>query len=173
MSHQPDLPYRPNVGLMILNRAGLVWIGRRLAGPDVRRAADAGLHGGWWQMPQGGIDEGETPAAAALRELTEETGMRTARILAESARWHAYDLPPHLMGRALGGRFRGQTQRWFLLRFLGDDSEIDIAPKDHDPEFDAWRWAAVDELAPAIVPFKRQVYDTVIAEFRPLVTPGN
>jgi putative (di)nucleoside polyphosphate hydrolase len=171
------LPYRRNVGIMVINGYGMIWIGRRIAtkpqpqGPW-STAAGAAKTGGWWQMPQGGIDDGEDPAKAALRELEEETGMRSASIVAESCHWHDYDLPPDLMGRALGGRYRGQTQRWFLLRFTGDDREIDINPTQHDPEFDAWRWAHLDELAPLIVPFKRQVYDLVIAEFRPHVRAG-
>ena len=157
-----NLPYRPCVGLMVLNAKGEVWIGRRLMRPDKEAP------GGSWQMPQGGIDAGEAPAAAALRELAEETGMRTARILAESRQWHSYDLPEPLIGRVWGGRYRGQTQKWFAIRFDGLDSEIDIAPSDHEQEFDAWRWAPLDDVLGLIVPFKRQVYGAVIAEFRRL-----
>ena len=154
------LPYRPCVGLMVLNVKGEVWIGRRIMRPDKEAP------GGSWQMPQGGIDAGEVPAAAALRELAEETGMRTARIIAESSRWHSYDLPAELVGRVWGGKFRGQTQKWFAIRFEGPDTEIDIAPPGHDPEFDKWRWAPIDDVQGLIVPFKRQVYGAVIAEFR-------
>jgi putative (di)nucleoside polyphosphate hydrolase len=167
------LPYRRNVGVMVINSQGLVWLGRRIpmsihhAGPRV----EAPKIGGWWQMPQGGIDDGEEPAAAALRELEEETGMRSASIIAESAHWHAYDLPVDLVGRALGGRYRGQTQRWFLLRFEGADSEINITPSAHDAEFDSWRWAQLDELPSLIVTFKRDVYRQVIEEFRAKVEP--
>jgi putative (di)nucleoside polyphosphate hydrolase len=156
------LPYRPCVGLMVINRAGLVWIGRRIGSPL------ASAPGGWWQMPQGGIDEGEEPAAAAMRELAEETGMRSGIIIGESRRWHPYDLPPELRGKTWGGRFRGQTQKWFAIRFTGEDSEIDIAPGDHDPEFDAWRWVPVGDVLALIVPFKRDVYADVLAELGPL-----
>ena len=164
MSHA-HLPYRPCVGLMVLNRAGHVWIGRRIGSPMHDGPA------GWWQMPQGGIDEGETPAEAALRELGEETGIRSGTIIGESHRWHSYDLPLGLLGRVWGGKFRGQTQKWFAIRFTGDDREIDIWPKDHDPEFEAWRWAPIDEVPALIVPFKRDVYTQVIAEFEPLAKP--
>ena len=163
MSH---LPYRPCVGLMILNRQGLVWIGRRI-GTAVK---DGTVN--WWQMPQGGIDDGETAEVAALRELTEETGMRSGRIIAASRDWHRYDLPPGLQGISWGGRYRGQTQKWFAIRFTGEDSEIDLTPPGgHEPEFDAWRWAPIDEVLALIVPFKRVVYDAVIVEFRPLAQP--
>ncbi len=156
------LPYRPCVGVMVLNTAGEVWIGRRTDRPDKE------MPGGWWQMPQGGIDPDEDPAAAARRELAEETGMRTVRILAESSEWHRYDLPPHLLGRIWGGRYRGQAQAWFAMRFEGPDSEIDLEPPGHEPEFDEWRWAPRDEVLALIVPFKRDVYGRVLAEFEPL-----
>ena len=159
------LPYRPCVGIMALNSAGMVWVGHRVGSPNQQ----SGKPGGWWQMPQGGIDEGEEPAAAALRELTEETGIRSARILGESREWHNYDLPSQLLGRTWGGRYRGQTQKWFAVTFTGQDDEIDIFPRDHEAEFDAWRWAPMAELMDLIVPFKRDVYTKVIAEFRHLV----
>jgi putative (di)nucleoside polyphosphate hydrolase len=150
-----DLPYRPCVGVTLINAQGLIWAGRRLDS-----TADA------WQMPQGGIDDGEKPRAAALRELEEETGITADQVkfLAKTHRWLTYDLPPELLGKVWGGKYRGQRQKWFLYRFDGDDSSIDIA-KDH-PEFAAWRWIAADELLASIVPFKREVYAQVIQSFR-------
>ncbi len=158
------LPLRPCVGLMVINAQGLVWVGRRFG---TFKDPPAGR----WQMPQGGIDEGEAPAEAAMRELAEETGMRSGHIIGESRTWYPYDLPTHLIGKVWGGRYRGQTQKWFAIRFTGDDCEIDIAPTDHEPEFDAWRWAPIDDVLALIVPFKRDVYTAVIAEFRPLTCP--
>lgn len=156
-----QLPYRRCVGIMLVNSAGKVWIGDRIGYSD-------DSHDTAWQMPQGGIDKGEEPATAALRELAEEAGTDKAEIVQESAHWYNYDLPQEIVGKALKGKFRGQTQRWFLLRFTGDDSDIDIAADDHQ-EFSAWRWADMDELADLIVPFKRAVYAQVIAEFRDTV----
>ena len=155
--------YRPNVGIMVLNRAGQVWIGHRTDAP-----ADLEGRGTWWQMPQGGIDASEDPARAALRELQEETGIRSVRIIGESAGWYTYDFPPSLPG-ALSGRYRGQQQKWFAVRFLGDDSEILLAQEGHRPEFDTWRWAGVEELPALVVPFKRDVYAQVVREFAALV----
>ncbi len=161
------LPYRPCVGVMVINRDGLIWVGRRIEATQRNEGS-----GNWWQMPQGGIDEGEDAAKAALRELEEETGIRSAEIIAEAPRPYVYDLPEELIGKAWGGRYRGQTQRWFAVRFIGDDREIDIRPrKGHEPEFDAWRWVPLDELVDLIVPFKRQVYEQVVAAFAPLVRP--
>jgi putative (di)nucleoside polyphosphate hydrolase len=151
--------YRRCVGVMLLNRDGLVFTGRRI----VREAGES------WQMPQGGIDAGEDLREAALRELHEETGISAVEVLAESAHWYAYDLPPDLVGVALRGRFRGQTQKWFAMRFLGRDSDIDLSV--HEPEFDAWRWTPLEELTQVIVPFKRQVYAQVVQEFRHLAVP--
>ena len=155
------LGYRLNVGIMVLNPLGLVWVGRRNDAPT-----DPEGPGTWWQMPQGGIDDGEDPAKAALRELREETGMRTVTPLAESRDWLTYDLPPELIGKAWGGRYRGQRQKWFAVRFDGDEAEIDIAPVGgHPAEFVAWRWARMADLPDLIVPFKREVYVKVLAEF--------
>ncbi|MBB3644648.1 putative (di)nucleoside polyphosphate hydrolase [Rhizobium sp. BK619] len=163
-----DLPYRPCVGVMILNRAGLVWAGRRI--PDGNSEYDGSPQ--LWQMPQGGIDKGEDPLDAAYRELYEETGIKTVTLLAEAKDWINYDLPPALIGIGLRGKFRGQTQRWFAFRFDGGDSEIAINPPPggHEPEFDAWEWKPMQELPSLIVPFKRAVYDQVIAEFQHLAT---
>ena len=150
------LPYRPCVGVMLIDRGG-----RILAGQRRDSAAPA------WQMPQGGIDAGETPLAAALRELGEEIGVGPdlVEVLAEAPDWLTYDLPPELVGKVWKGRWRGQTQRWFLMRFLGRDDQIDLATP--QPEFSAWRWMTAAELLDAIVPFKRDVYAKVIAAFRP------
>lgn len=157
------LPYRPCVGIMVLNRDGLVWVGRRIAEPDGEMAGAAQL----WQMPQGGIDAGEDPLEAARRELHEETGMRTVALIEEAPDWINYDLPPHLVGIALKGRFCGQTQRWFAFRFEGDDGEIaiDPPPGGHKAEFDAWDWKPMADLPDLIVPFKRGVYQAVVDAF--------
>lgn len=153
------LPYRPCVGAMILNPAGLVWIGHRFDAIDSEEA-----RGRWWQMPQGGIDEGENPAVAVFREVMEETSMRSLVIAAELPGWHNYDLPPALGGKMWGGKYKGQTQKWFALRFTGPDSEIDITVPGHKPEFDQWRWAKPADLLDVVVPFKRTVYEAVLAD---------
>ncbi len=159
-----DLPYRPCVGVMILNGDGLVWAGRRIADGNTEYDGSPQL----WQMPQGGIDKGEEPLEAAYRELYEETGMKTVSLLAEAPDWVNYDLPEHLIGIGLKGKYRGQTQRWFAFRFEGDESEIAINPPPggHAPEFDAWDWLPMEKLPELIVPFKRGVYEEVVAAFR-------
>jgi putative (di)nucleoside polyphosphate hydrolase len=160
------LPYRPCVGVMMLNRRGLVWSGRRIAEPDGEMAGTTRL----WQMPQGGIDRGEEPLAAALREAFEETGMQSLDLIAEAPGWINYDLPSSLVGVALKGKYRGQTQKWFAFRFNGDESEIRInpPPAGHAAEFDQWAWRPMHELPELIVPFKRKVYEQVVAAFRHL-----
>ena len=153
------LPYRPAVGIMLLNRGGLVFVGRRI---------DQTVEG--WQMPQGGIDEGETPAETGMRELKEEVGTDKAVILREMDGWLTYDLPKHLVGVAVHGRFRGQKQKWLAMRFTGTDGDIDI--RTAHPEFAAWKWLSLDELPRLIVPFKRDTYKKVIAAFRDLAKPA-
>jgi len=170
MVDRKHLPYRLCVGIMLFNAAGEVWLGHRF---DEPHGNDEG-RGTWWQMPQGGIDDGEDPRKAAHRELFEETCVRSAEIIGEASRWYNYDLPPHLIGKSWGGRFRGQTQRWFAMRFTGPDSEISVAaPPGHKPEFDAWRWAPVGEVLDLVVPFKRGVYENVLREFRGLGALGS
>jgi putative (di)nucleoside polyphosphate hydrolase len=158
MIDKKRLPYRPCVGIMLLNREGRVFAGRRAdhdGEPEGR--------GTWWQMPQGGLDEGEEPETAARRELAEETGVRSARFIARTRKWLTYDLPEELIGVAWEGRYRGQKQMWFAARFEGAESEIDIGPRDgHEQEFDAWRWVTLEELPSLVVPFKREVYLRVI-----------
>lgn len=158
-----DLPYRPCVGIMVLNAKGLVWAGRRISEGNSEYDGSPQL----WQMPQGGIDPGEDPETASLRELYEETGMKSVSLLAEASRWINYDLPEKLIGVGLKGKYRGQTQRWFAYRFEGDESEIAINPPPggHTAEFDAWEWKPMADLPELIVPFKRKVYEEVVAEF--------
>jgi len=146
--------------MMVLNRAGLVFVGRRTDGPEHVDATHV------WQMPQGGIDEDEDPYAAALRELYEETGIRSVQKLGEIADWLTYDLPREVVKTAWGGRYRGQKQKWFAMRFTGQDSEIDISARlGHKAEFDDWRWAQPAELPQLAVPFKRQIYLDVVRTF--------
>lgn len=153
------LPYRPCVGIMLVNRDGQVFVGKRIDNKE----------GDAWQMPQGGIDPGEDIEQAALRELGEETGVASdlVQFLARSRNEHFYDLPEQLVGRLWGGKYRGQRQTWFLARFLGTDSDINIATE--DPEFNAWRWTGPDTLVDLIVPFKKRLYRDVLAEFHDLI----
>ncbi len=162
-----SLPYRPCAGICVINRDGLVFIGRRTGGPEHLDAKHA------WQLPQGGIDEGEDPYPAALRELFEESNIRSVEKIGEIKDWLIYDLPAELVGHAWGGKYRGQKQKWYALRFTGDESEIDIAHPaggHHKPEFVAWRWAPMSELTKLVVPFKRPTYERIVKEFAPLAT---
>ena len=157
-----SLPYRPCAGMMVFNPAGLVFVGRRSSGLEHIDATHV------WQMPQGGIDDNEDPYKAALRELYEETNIRTVEKLGEIAEWLAYDIPRNIVGAAWGGKYRGQKQKWFAFRFTGSEGEIDILHPGggvHRPEFAEWRWVAMDELPELVVPFKRQTYERVVEEF--------
>lgn len=149
------LPYRPCVGLMVLNAQGKIFVAQR---NDMRSVA--------WQMPQGGVDKGEEPREAALRELEEEIGTGDAEILAESADWHSYELPRELVGKLWKGRYRGQRQKWFALRLRGGDETIDIETE--HPEFSAWKWADITEVVDMAVPFKRDLYRKIVEEFQHL-----
>lgn len=166
MSRNPDieaLPYRPCVGIALFNTAGRVWIGRRSD-----ENAEGEGEGHWWQMPQGGLDDGEDPYAAALRELYEETSVSSVSLIREAPGWLTYDLPPELVAVSWKGRYRGQKQKWFALRLEGKDSEIDVLHPGggkHSAEFTAWRWETLARLPDLIVPFKRGVYAEVVHAF--------
>ncbi len=153
----PPVGYRRGVGIMLFNAAGLVFVAKRKDTP-----------GEAWQMPQGGIDGVEDPRAAALRELREEIGTANAEIVAETRNWLLYDLPDDLIGKVWGGKYRGQAQKWFAARFLGDDAEIDLAKHD-TPEFSEWKWAPLDVLPELIIGFKRDLYAALVAELGPKV----
>ena len=161
MTKHNEPSYRPCVGMMLINREGLVFIGRRTGGPEHVDAVHS------WQMPQGGLDDGEEPYAAALRELREETGVHSVALLAEARDWYSYDLPSNVGRKAWRGKYRGQKQRWFALRFLGVDHEINVLhpPGGHKPEFVEWRWEKMEHLPALIIPFKRKVYEQVVKEF--------
>lgn len=158
------LPYRPNVGAVLFDNSGRIFVARRADFPNAE-----GPPGGW-QLPQGGIDADEDPREAVLRELAEEIGTDRAEIIGEHPDWLTYDLPPELLGVALGGRYRGQRQRWFALRFLGADSDIRLDADPH-PEFDAWRWAELAELPSLAVGFKRAIYDVLAVSFARFAQP--
>lgn len=152
-------PYRLGVGVMLIDRTGRVFVAERIDSP------------GAWQMPQGGIDAGEDPRAAALRELKEETGTDKAEIVGETRDWLTYDLPPELAGETLwGGRYRGQKQKWFALRFHGTDADVNLTAH-QPPEFDDWKWVRLSEVVDLIIPFKRGVYEQVVKEFAGLAVP--
>ena len=155
MIDRESLPYRPCVGIVLINQTGQIFAGQRLDS-----TAEA------WQMPQGGIDDGEKPRQAALRELWEETGVTADLVmfLDKTPGWVTYDLPPELLGKVWGGEYRGQRQKWFLFRFTGTDDQVKIDSA--HPEFARWRWITADEMVAAIVPFKRAVYASVVASFR-------
>ena len=154
------LPYRRGVGIVLFNPAGKVFIAQRIDNP-----------GPAWQMPQGGIDKGEDPLAAARREMREETGVTSADLLAESRDWLRYDLPAELAARMWKGKYRGQEQKWFAFRFTGKDAEIDIDGK--HPEFSRWKWIAFHRVPELIVPFKRGLYDDVVREFGHFASDGS
>lgn len=161
-----QLPYRPCVGVVLVNRDGLVFLGERRGGAEQVDAQHS------WQMPQGGIDEGESPEEAARRELYEETNVSSVEPLAVAPDWFTYDLPEPLARQAWKGRYRGQTQKWIALRFTGTDDEIDVLNPGgghHKPEFAAWRWEKLERTPGLIVPFKRPVYEQVVSAFQPVV----
>lgn len=163
--NRDSLPYRDCVGIALFNRQGDVFIGRRRGESDPEQSAEQGAP---WQMPQGGIDKGEDPIKAALRELHEETSVTTVSLLAEAPEWIYYDLPDDLLGKALKGKYRGQRQRWFAFAFTGQDSEIDVLSPGggkHPAEFDAWRWEKLERTPSLIVPFKKDAYDKIVDAF--------
>jgi len=151
-----SLPYRPCAGIMLLNPNDRVFVGQRI---------DATMEA--WQMPQGGIDEGEDAEQSAFRELEEEIGTANAKIIAKTDDWLTYDLPDDLLGKVWGGRYRGQKQIWFLMRYQGEDSDINL--ETHHPEFNAWRWVELADVPKLIVPFKRDLYHAIVREFAPYI----
>ncbi|MDE1173082.1 MAG: RNA pyrophosphohydrolase [Parvibaculaceae bacterium] len=161
-----QLPYRPCVGIMLINAQGLVWVGNRINNTEAVTGETF-----TWQMPQGGIDEGEKPRVAAFREMKEEIGTDKAEVLGKSEGWITYDLPAELVGKALKGKYRGQKQKWFALRFTGTDADFDLTADAHQ-EFSEWRWAHVDELIALVVPFKRGVYKEVVAQLGHFAAPA-
>jgi putative (di)nucleoside polyphosphate hydrolase len=163
-----DKPFRPCVGILLVNRDGLVFTGKRHPGDKVEH--DSVEYE--WQMPQGGVDEDEDLYAAAMRELREETNVTSVSLIAELPEWLSYDLPEEFARKAWKGRYRGQTQKWFALRFEGEDSEIDVLTPDggkHKPEFIIWKWERIERLPELVIPFKRPVYEKVVEAFAPLI----
>lgn len=154
MVDTPPLPYRLNVGAVLFSPEGLVFVGKRKGFPDA------------WQLPQGGVDDGENIRLAVLRELKEEIGTDKAEILTEHPEWLLYDLPPHLIGVAWKGKYRGQRQKWFALRFTGEDADIQLDADDH-PEFEEWRWVKLADLPDLAVTFKRDIYERLAQDFAP------
>ena len=152
MKNLKDLPYRNGVGIMIFNDQKKIFVGKRIDNQEA------------WQMPQGGVDKDEDFETAAKRELYEETGIQSIRIVQSSKQEFIYDLPNHLLGKIWKGKYKGQKQKWFLMKFLGPDSEINISQK--HPEFNEWKWVDLDELPRLIVPFKKKLYESIIKEFR-------
>lgn len=150
-----NLPYRKGVGMMVFNDQKKIFVGKRIDNQEA------------WQMPQGGIDENEEPETAAKRELFEETGIQSIRIVKKSDNEYFYDLPDHLLGKIWKGKFKGQKQIWYLVKFLGPDSEINIKQK--HPEFNEWKWVSIDELPNLIVPFKKQLYESVIKDLKDFI----
>jgi len=170
MPRNKQLPYRPCVGIVVFNKQGKVWAGRRLAEPYDQDNENIGATK-LWQLPQGGIDKGEEAQAAAERELWEETGIKSVEYLAQIEEWLDYDLPPERLGVALGGKYRGQRQKWFAFLFVGQEAEISIhtPPEGNTPEFDDWAWVDLEDLPGMVVPFKQAVYEQIVRHFRPLV----
>ena len=169
MPRYEDLPYRPCVGMMVLNAEGRAFIGRRSSGPEHVDLTHE------WQMPQGGVDPGEDTWQAAKRELYEETSVRSVEKIGEIGDWLVYDIPRTIAGRAWKGRYRGQRQKWYALRFTGEDREINVAHPGgggHKAEFVGWRWEPMKNLPDLIVPFKRPVYERVVKEFSSLANGG-
>ncbi|MDX1924661.1 MAG: RNA pyrophosphohydrolase [Rickettsiaceae bacterium] len=147
-----DLPYRPCVGMMIVNKEKKIFVAKRT---DTKNQA--------WQMPQGGIDLGETPSKAAFREMREEIGTDNGEIIAESSSWYCYDIPDFLVNKLWDGNYRGQKQKWFLIRFNGDDNEINLNTS--TPEFCEWTWVNLEDLVDIIIPFKKKLYSAIVSEF--------
>ncbi len=160
MADQSDMrPFRQGVGIMLLNGEGKIFVGARANSSD-----------GYWQMPQGGVDEGEPLREAALRELLEEIGTRKAEIIAEHDAWISYEFPEEVSRKTRDGRYRGQSHRWFVMRFTGEDADIDIAVA--TPEFKEWKWEDIDWLSEHVVPFKQESYRQVVEAFRQFAQPA-